>query len=180
MNKVWVAVKIVFSRSGYVLLAVVLLFAALALAAWLPNWRLLFQFVSSAGVPASFKLVWALLWGLSSSTSTFSLISTILVSVLFGLSGSMIVYLIRRDSKLSRAPLTAGLAGVAGGVLGVGCAACGSFILSSILASSAAAGALAVLPLEGGEFSILSIVLLVLSLILVSKKISAPLICKPS
>ena len=64
--------------------------------------------------------------------------------------------------------------------LGIGCAACGSFILTTALSSFGAASALAILPLRGGEFGILSVVLLALSLVLISKKIAAPLICKPS
>jgi hypothetical protein len=46
-----------------------------------------------------------------------------------------------------------------------------------MLSSFGAASALAILPLRGGEFGILSVALLAFSLILISKKIAAPLTC---
>jgi len=86
----------------------------------------------------------------------------------------------RKRAGLARQEMAAGLGGVASGALGIGCAACGAFLLSTTLSLFGAAGALALLPLRGGEFGILSVVLLLVSLSLISRKIAAPLICKPS
>ncbi len=83
-------------------------------------------------------------------------------------------------ARLARQDIASGFGGAASGVLGIGCAACGSFILSTTISSLGAASAIAILPLRGGEFGILSVVLLLVSLVLISKKIAAPLICKPS
>ncbi|MBK5204909.1 MAG: hypothetical protein JJD98_05735 [Polaromonas sp.] len=63
------------------------------------------------------------------------------------------------------------------GVIGIGCAACGSLILGVILPSFGAAGALAALPLNGEEFGILSVALLFVSLLLISKNIAEPINC---
>jgi len=61
----------------------------------------------------------------------------------------------------------------ASGLLGVGCASCGAFLLGSILASFGASGLIALLPLRGEEFSILAIVLLGLSIYWISKSIQS-------
>ena len=63
------------------------------------------------------------------------------------------------------------------GVLGVGCAACGSLLLGVVLPSLGAAGALAALPLNGEEFGILSVALLFASLLLISKNIAGSIAC---
>ena len=73
--------------------------------------------------------------------------------------------------------MAAGFGGIASGALGIGCAACGSFILTATLSSVGAASALAILPLRGGEFGILSVILLATSLVVVSNKIAEPLMC---
>ena len=51
------------------------------------------------------------------------------------------------------------------------------FILSATFSSLGAVGVLAILPLRGGEFGILSVILPMFSLILISKKIAAPPTC---
>lgn len=63
------------------------------------------------------------------------------------------------------------------GLVGVGCASCGSVVLSSIFGLGATAGFLALLPLRGLEFSFISIILLIVSITLVSKKIIDPVVC---
>jgi hypothetical protein len=59
-----------------------------------------------------------------------------------------------------------------------GCAACGSFLLVTLLSFLGASGALALLPLGGGELGLLSIALLVLSIFLIARKIVAPVVCE--
>ncbi|MFB6184178.1 MAG: hypothetical protein ABEI96_06440 [Haloarculaceae archaeon] len=54
--------------------------------------------------------------------------------------------------------------GVLLGTLGAGCAACGTAVVAGLLSLVGAAGVLAVLPLEGLEFSLLAAAVLVLSI----------------
>ncbi|HEV8553777.1 MAG TPA: hypothetical protein VGR65_10415 [Casimicrobiaceae bacterium] len=90
----------------------------------------------------------------------------------------MIAYLLKqRRVAAAGQNIAIGSAGVASGVLGIGCAACGSLILGAALPSLGAAGALAALPLNGEEFGILSVALLFVSLLLVSKNIAESVAC---
>lgn len=63
------------------------------------------------------------------------------------------------------------------GILGVGCASCGSFLLGALLASAGAAGVIALLPLGGEEFSILAIGLLAASIFWMTKSIKRTKTC---
>ena len=67
---------------------------------------------------------------------------------------------------------------IVSGVLGMGCAACGSFLLTSIFSLFGASWLLSYLPLDGGEFGILGVILLAVSLYLTAKKIQNPAVCK--
>lgn len=57
-------------------------------------------------------------------------------------------------------------------VLGIGCASCGTVVLTSILGVIGAAGLIAFLPLHGGEFQIIAFVVAIVSLhVLIQKSI---------
>ncbi|MBI1984556.1 MAG: hypothetical protein HYS60_00380, partial [Candidatus Wildermuthbacteria bacterium] len=100
-------------------------------------------------------------------------------ALLFAVNIVLVVFYFRRRAKLQQA---AGLsfAGALSGLLGIGCAACGSVILSSVFGIGATASFLSVLPLKGQELGILSVIILSASIYLVYRKINDPLICKPS
>lgn len=68
-----------------------------------------------------------------------------------------------REHDLSASGSGGSLAGVLLGVLGAGCAACGSAVLLGVLGVIGAGGALAVLPLDGVEFALLAVAVLLLS-----------------
>jgi len=180
----------VFANSSYIALASTLAIAAFIFAVWLPNFGLIGEVFSTSSAPlaAKLKVAISLLGGIGTNFSFLSAGYTIAIAALFGINLAMIVYFLKRTrlrqgfggqarAGLSRQNLAAGVGGIASGALGIGCAACGSFILSTTLSSFGAAGALAILPLRGGEFGILSVVLLAFSLILISRKIAARLTC---
>src|SRR3989344_4842906 len=62
--------------------------------------------------------------------------------------------------------------------LGLGCSACGSLILSSLIGLTATTAVIDWLPLEGLEFGLLGIFILLLAIYLTAYKISAPNDCK--
>lgn len=172
----------VFSRTSYIVGAAALALIVFVFAVLLPNLALLNEVVFGSSAPLATKvnLTLSLFGGISTNFSTLSAIYTILIAVLVGVNVAMIVYLVRkRSAMLGQKGLLAGASGVASGALGVGCAACGSFLLSTILASFGAGAALAILPLKGGEFGIASVALLGLTLGIVSNKIAEPLVCEP-
>ena len=103
---------------------------------------------------------------------------TVAIAVLFGINVSMVAYFLRRRvNEVKRAGVATGLLGITSGVVGMGCAACGSFLLTSMLLLVGVSGVLALLPLGGGEFGILGVILLGISLYMTAKKIQNPAIC---
>ncbi len=172
------ALKTVFQNKAYALLAGLTALFIFALAVWLPNLRLLFSLELDRAVPLGDKLTFPLRLAGSIGTN-FTLLSasyTIAVAILFGINLAMAVYYFkRRQEDLKQAGIATGFAGFMSGMFGVGCAACGSFILSAIGAS----GALTLLPFRGSEFGLLSVALLVFSISMASKRITDPLVCKP-
>lgn len=178
-----VAFNEVFAHASYIAFASALAVAVFLFAVWFPNLGLLTEVFTSSSAPLATKLriATSLIGGIRTNFSLLSAGYTIAIAILFGLNIAMIVYLLKRKrSGLARQDVAAGLGGVASGALGLGCAACGAFLLSTTLSLFGAAGALALLPLRGGEFGILSVVLLFVSLSLISRKIAGPIICKPS
>ena len=170
----------VFKNTSYIILAIAITLLTLIFVILLPNMRLLVDILFSLDISigVKFKVVLSLLGGISTNFSTLSASYTVGIAILFGLNISMIVYFLKRKKeKLAGKSLASGIGGIGSGVLGVGCAAFGSFLLSTILASLGATGAIAILPLKGGEFGILSVVLLLISLIVISKQIIRPQTC---
>jgi hypothetical protein len=85
------------------------------------------------------------------------------IAVLSGVDLALVTYHVR-EHGLSREAGGGSAVGVVLGLLGAGCAACGSAILAGLLSLVGAAGLVTALPLEGFEFSLLALVVLVLSL----------------
>lgn len=169
----------VFARLSYIALASVLAILAFLFAIWLPNIGLITDIfgTSSASLAAKMKVATSLLGGISTNFSALSASYTIAIAILFGINIAMVAYLLQKRTQIARQNIAAGFSGVASGVLGVGCAACGSFLLTAILSSFGAAGALALLPLQGGEFGILGVILLAVFLLLTARKITETLTC---
>lgn len=90
-------------------------------------------------------------------------LALLFVAGLAGVDIAMVLYHVR-EHGLSARESGGSAVGVALGVLGAGCAACGSAILAGLLSLFGAAGLLTLLPFEGLEFSLLAIVALVLSM----------------
>jgi hypothetical protein len=173
----------VFRMPSYAITAIVLSVAAFLFAVWLPNIGLITDVFTHSSAPLGDKLRLAatLLGSIRTNFSFLSATYTILIALLLGVNIAMVAYYLKQGVRISeRGGFFAGIGGMASGALGVGCAACGSFVLTTTLSLVGASGALALLPLKGGEFGILSVVLLGASIFLISKKINDPLICKSS
>lgn len=94
-----------------------------------------------------------------------------IIAFLTGINVALIVYYIRSRSLLFRKS-GAGFLGAFAGIIGVGCASCGSVLLSSIMGLSASTTLIGALPLRGTEFSLLAVALLVYSIYALSRKVS--------
>lgn len=175
------ALQKVFGKPAYVILALVISALAFAIAVWLPNFRLVAGIVSSPDVPLSSKIELPISL-LGSIVTNFTLLSasyTIAIAVLFGVYVAMTIYFLKRRIKeVGQGGIATGFFGITSGVLGVGCAACGSFLLTSLLTLIGAGGAIALLPLQGSEFGILGVILLAFAVYTTAKQIENPLVCK--
>lgn len=178
---VFQALQKVFRKPHYALLACATSAAVFMFAVWLPNIPLIVRVMGHPGIPLSQKLDLPISL-LGSIATNFTLISasyTIAIAVLFGINLAMIVYFLRRKiAGVRQNGIAAGFLGIASGALGMGCAACGSFLLSSGLSLVGASGILSVLPFAGGEFGILGVILLGVSIRLTAKQIQNPAVCK--
>jgi hypothetical protein len=84
----------------------------------------------------------------------------------------------RRVKEVNGNAISTGFLGLMSGVIGMGCAACGSLLLTSFLSLAGASAVLTFLPFRGGEFGIVGVILLGFSIFTVSKQIQNPGVCK--
>lgn len=172
------SLKEVLGRPEYVALAVAVFLAVTLFAIWLPN----ITFVAKMTTSSSFTLgqkvsiLGSSLGAIQTNFTFLSRILTIIVAALFAVQISVITYYLKRRINLQKAVGISGI-GMMSGLLGVGCAACGSVVLSALFGATATAGFIGILPLKGQEFGLLSIAILVFSLFLTIRKIQNPLTC---
>ncbi|OGA43295.1 MAG: hypothetical protein A3G25_13000 [Betaproteobacteria bacterium RIFCSPLOWO2_12_FULL_63_13] len=175
-----VALGRVFVHPAYVLLAGALAILTFLLAVLVPNFGLISEIFADASVPMAAKLgiALSLLGGIGTNFSLLSAGYTVAIAILFGLTVAMIAFSIRQRSiGATRRSIALGSGAMLSGVLGIGCAACGSLIMGAVVPFLGIAGAVAMLPLDGQEFGILSVALLFISLLLVSKNIAESAAC---
>ncbi|MBI3337301.1 MAG: hypothetical protein HY005_01590 [Candidatus Staskawiczbacteria bacterium] len=173
--------KKIFQRPIYAFLSLITSFGAFAFAVWLPNIRLIISFMGHSEIPFSQKINLPISL-LGSITTNFTLLSasyTIAIAVLFGINLSMIVYYLeKRITELKHNGITTGFFGIMSGIFGIGCATCGSVILTGVLSLFGSSWILSFLPLRGGEFGILGVILLAISICITANQIQNPAVCK--
>jgi len=170
----------VISNLPYILLGVFVSFVAFTFSVFLPNfplvWDVLFTFTNPISERVS--LIFSLYGGIQTNFTFVSATYTILIAILLGINTALMVYLIRQRQKASVAGVaTVGVGGLVSGLFGVGCAACGTFILSSLLGLFGASWVLTKLPFGGEEFGILGVLLLGYTTYALYIKIREPLVC---
>lgn len=160
-----------------VLVSLIVLFSAILL----PNLSLLINLYlsSSASVIELLEVTFSLLGSLKTNFTIVSASYTVVISVLFGINVSLVVYYVRNyKDGLEKSGITTSTFGILVGVFGIGCASCGSLILTSLLAALGLGTYLAFLPLGGQEFGFLGVILLLISTYLLLKKILKPNTCE--
>lgn len=108
-----------------------------------------------------------------------SAITTLFLALLLGLNIAVITFYFRNKvSSFKAHSSAASVMGALVGILGLGCAACGSFIIMTLIPFLGLGTLFAVLPFHGKEFGILGIILLLISLYLTLKEIAHPPVCE--
>lgn len=179
MANLIISFKEVFSRFSYVVFSLIVFVLLILIFVWMPNFSLLAKIFISPNISVGQKIIF-LFSGISvlkSNFTSFSAIITVLIAALSTINLGLAFFYLKRQISAARSVI--GIGGILSGFLGVGCASCGSVILSSIFGVGATVGFVSVLPLAGGEFSILSVIFLGLSIFLISQKIHDPFVCRP-
>jgi len=175
------ALRTVFARPAYLALALAVAVVSFASLQWAFSYRLIADVFATPAVALTVKLrlLASLLASPGSGFDPFAWFNTIAVPLLFGVNIALVVYFLHeRHARLSGGEIASEVGAVASGVIAAGCAACGSFLLVTILSLFGATGALALLPWGGGELGLLSVALLVLSIYLIARRIVAPAVCE--
>ena len=136
----------------------------------------LVQVVLNSGtlsVTQKIKTLLSLYGSLESNASTLSLASTLVLGALFAIHTAVFIKVIKERKRLTGAT---GILGMLTGLFGVGCAACGSLLITGVFATGAGV-LLTSLPFGGVEFSILGIILLAISLRKLLKQYQEPIVC---
>ena len=151
----------------------------IAFAAWLPNLHLITKAMTSKTMTLWQKtnLVTSLLGSLQTNFTLLSRTLTITSATLTGIQASLLIYYLRQSTKIQQ-EMGVSLVGVATSLLGVGCASCGSVVLTSLIGFGSATTVLGVLPFRGQEFGIVGIAILLITIGFTFKKINQPFVCK--
>ncbi len=182
MKKFLTVLKQVFGKAEYLLLFIVTTSLVLAGAVVVRNWSLLNQVIDSSTLTLVQKFIFlaTLVGSIGSLFGTFGSILLVFISFLFAINLAFLVYYVRRVKSIlkgSKRIQAVGMGGLVSGLLGIGCAACGSIVLTAVLSSIGASGLLLLLPLHGSEFGLLGIFLLGFSIAMLARKIKEPLVC---
>lgn len=163
------------SRSLLLLSIVVFFFFVL----FMQNGKAAGEILSFDVVPAMerFALASSTLFDLHSSFSTPAILLVFLGSVIGGLNLALVyTYLRTRGELVLKSGLYSGL-GLFFAFLGIGCAACGTALLSALLGFFGLSGVLALMPYGGMEVGYAGIVILFIATYVLSKKVTAPNVC---
>lgn len=172
------AIREVFQKPRYIALALVSAAAIGVGIIWLSGHQLI-RFTLTSDIfswSAKLKILWTSLGLYATNFTLASQIMIVLVALMSGINIAMLIFYFKRRMAVSGAAGASGF-GLVVGTLGVGCSACGSVILSSLIGITSASALVSALPLGGAEFGIASIALIWLSTHWIAKKIQAPEIC---
>ena len=174
----------VFSNGWYVLLAAMIALLTFVLTTWLGNLGLVWQIATSEWLPLADKarILVSLIGSIGTNFTPFSATTAIAIAALFGMNVAVIAYAYREQRQLviqaGQIVTATSLGGLVSGLFGIGCAACGTFVLGPALAFLGAGTLVAALPYGGEEFGALGVGMLSLSLFVTAQKIGQPVLCQ--
>ena len=161
----FIAITRVLARPAYSFLFIVLSILTLAVFLWVFNINLLLYIATSSNLSFVEKLSF-FVGSFESIVTNFDSLgaATLLVfSTLFGLNITVLIYLIKSRSRTGKAGTKSGISAVAAAI-GAGCAACGTSILTPVIASVGAASVAGVARTIGIVANVIGITLVLWSL----------------
>ncbi len=173
-----VTIANIILRPKYLFLVILIMLIMTSFAAWLPNLHLITRAMTSTTMTLWQKtnLLAAFLGSLQTNFTPLSRTLTIISATLTGIQISLLIYYLRQSARI-QTEMGVSFAGVATSLLGVGCASCGSVVLTSLIGFGTATTVLGILPFRGQEFGFLGIAILVVAINYTMKKINQPFTC---
>jgi len=172
----------VYQRPRYVIVTLVVALVTISMLLLLPNQALLVSIITSPTIDWGNKLAFffSLHGVLLTNFTWFAATYTVLLAILLGVNVSLLWFYIVRSRRLARVDSRLTLTGIGGfvsGILGIGCAACGTVILAGAFKLLGIAWLLTYLPWQGAEFGVLGVLLLGLTTYTLCKRINDPVTC---
>lgn len=158
------ALRVVLGTPAHAVLAAVVAALSLGVFIFSRNLSLLIDVVLFGDVSFDAKLgiVTGMYAGVLTVSEPLTAIVLVTLAVLLGVNVSLFAYYLRtHDLTLRRGSGSVG--SIVLGTLGAGCASCGSAVLAGVLSLVGGTWVMALLPLEGLEFSLLAIPLILVS-----------------
>lgn len=167
----------VFGETKSKSIAVVSMLVLFAVIAFIPNLGVIGQ-VFTSSVPVTQKLMFALtlLGSPAANAATIGFIAILASIFLSGVVIALDVYAFRKRVRNVGAMGVSGL-GMVSAFIGIGCASCGSLLLTALIPLLGIGAFVSILPFGGAEFSLLGIALLLTSTYLLLKQIAKPMTC---
>ncbi len=169
----------VLKKPSYIFLVIATTALIIVLSIWLSMNQFVLWVLSDSvfSLSVKLKLLFSTLGAFQTNFTFFSRITTTIVAVLSGVNIALLIFYFKKRIKLQAAAGTSTF-GILAGLLGVGCSACGSVVLSSIFGLAATASVINILPFRGSEIGVVSVIILSFSIYTIAKRIDNPLFCK--
>jgi len=162
----------------YLILSLLISIFTLMFSIWIPNLGLIRDIIFSSDFTFVGKLtfLWNSLGAFTTNFAPLTAVLTLIIAILFGFNIAITVYYFKKRIAFQKSSGVS-LAGMLAGLIGIGCASCGSVILATFLGVGSATAITALLPFGGEEFAIIGIVILIGAIYITAKKIADPLAC---
>lgn len=179
MKQLIASLGIIFSRRDSRSIIIIATFLFIFLLLLVQNGRSAIEIMGFTVMPFFIRLslVVKTFFDITSTFTTSTLLLAVLGSFLGGINLSLAyTYMRLRGDVIVRSGLYSGI-GLFFAFLGIGCAACGTALLSVILGFFGFTAMLAVLPYQGEEIGYIGLIILCIATYTLAKKVSAPTVC---
>tara|TARA_Y100000310_G_scaffold343027_1_gene448807 strand:+ start:4416 stop:4982 length:567 start_codon:yes stop_codon:yes gene_type:complete len=170
----WKSVRLTLSKKWYFLVFAFISVLFFSLNVLAKNLKTLFGFLGDMPLRDYLVFFANMYKGSVANTTTFSFITLVIISVLFGTVVSLMAFRININRSLRSSINKSGTAGMMVGATAPACASCSIGLLSFI----GLAGVLSYLPFKGKELGILSIGLLSYSILNLGNGLHKPGLCQ--
>ena len=170
----WNSVKKVLSKKKYLIISLAIAFIFFSISILSKNFKLIINFITKLNPLEFLNLLFGLYYEGIARNEVHSSIILITISVLLGITGSIMIFKIHSNGKIKGNISKTGTFGAIMGIAVPVCVPCGIGILSILGFGSV----VAFLPFQGTELGILSIILLGYAIITLGSSINECPMCQ--